>query len=388
MSSDTSSMTSMLAESARRFVARHYDFSRRNQRLVEDLGPASPLWREFGELGWLACLVPEEHGGLGGSGAEMAALMEVFGKALLVEPILSSAVLATRLIAASPDGALKARSLADLAQGGIQVAVAHAEDERAGPATAAAGLTGGRFEIVGRKSVVLGAPSASKVIVSAVVASGEGAALFCIDATAPGVDMLRYRTIDGHEAADISFRVTVEADALLADVDEGARVLAEALDWGAIAACAQLVGAIDEVIRICADYAKSRQQFGSPIGRFQSIKHLLSEMAVQALLARAMLARGVEALAETDAFKRERVVSATKNCIARAADFVTANGIQVHGGIGMTEEYIIGHYYKRALVLSEFFGSTQFHRRRFAARTADPSSSTLVFMQSGYHDAV
>lgn len=388
MSDITHAMADMLADSATSFVDRNYDFARRNRRLTENLGPASPLWREFAELGWLGCLVPERAGGLGASATEMTALMQVFGRALLVEPVLSSAVFATKLLDAA-GRPVADDLLARLAAGDCQVAVAYAEDgAQAGfgdVATTVIAGADGELVLRGRKAMVLGAPTASHLVVLARGAVPDGPELFLVDAAAAGIDVTRYRTIDGHEAADIVFSdVRVTADACLGPAT-GA--LSPALDWAAMAACAQLVGAIDEVVRISVDYARTRRQFGQPIGSFQSIRHLLAEMATQALLARAMLVRGTEALHHDDVVRRECAVSAARNAIARAADFVTANGIQIHGGIGMTDECIVGHYYKRSLVLSELFGNAAFHRDRFARHTRAIGDDTLI-SQSGHSDAV
>lgn len=383
------SMSGMLADSAASFVARKYGFARRNQRLTEDLGPDSALWKEFAELGWLACLVPEEHGGLGGGAQEMAALMEVFGAALMVEPVLSSAVFATRLLAAVGSPA-SGYLLSRMAAGEYQVAIAYAEAGArtgiAGIATSLATGPAGSLLLSGRKIVVLGAPTAERLVVSARFGDSDRLSLLLVDPGAPGVATTRYRTIDGREAADVTFsNVNLAASALLSH--DGGCALSLALDWAAIAACAELLGCMEETIRISAEYARTRHQFGQPIGSFQSIKHLLAAMATQRLLARAMLARGVEALGETDDIRRARMVSAARNCIARAADCVTANGIQVHGGIGMTEEYVVGHHYKRVLVLSELFGSAEFHRERFARLTRATDDETS-FPQSGHPDAV
>lgn len=391
MNDATHSMAAMLADSATSFAARHYDFARRTQRLEEDLGAGSPIWREFAELGWLACLVPEECQGLGASALEMAALMQVFGKALLVEPVLSSAVLATKVLDAT-GGPTSAALLARLASGDCQSAVAYLESgtraDVAHVSTQYATGPDGSTWLNGAKAIVLGAPTADCLIVSARNPADGRLELVLVETDAPGVTMIAYRTIDGLEAADVTFTdVRLSPDARLTTDLDGRAALSLALDWAAMAACAQLVGIVDEVIRISAEYARTRQQFGQPIGRFQSIKHLLAEMATQALLARAMLARGTDALHQEDGARREEAVSAAKNCIGRAADFVTANGIQIHGGIGMTEEFIVGHYYKRSLVLSELFGSTAFHRDRFAERTRAASNS-LSRHQSGYSDAV
>ncbi|WP_280155424.1 acyl-CoA dehydrogenase family protein [Piscinibacter sp. XHJ-5] len=350
----------MLRDAANRYVREKGGFEHRRAPQAH--------WAAYAEMGWLALAVPEADGGLGCGFVETAIIAEELGRGLVLEPYVGCAVLATRLVERADAKAFAARRaelLQQLAEGRVQIALAHADPQsrfEIDAQSTCARAEGSGFVLDGVKLMVPAAGSAGAFIVSAAVDAGEPA-LFLVPREA--VTLHPYPLIDGTHGGDVELRsVFVPAEARLSAPGSGLALLEEALDRAALAQVAEALGCMEAVLEITADYLKTREQFGQPIGRFQALQHRMSEMFVEVQETRSILYRGIAHLDAAPADRR-RAVSATKVMLGSAGRFVGGQGIQLHGGIGMTEEYPIGHYYKRLLVLEKLYGDSEWHLSRF-----------------------
>jgi alkylation response protein AidB-like acyl-CoA dehydrogenase len=366
-----------LKESARRLCERDYGFEHRRGLLRGTEGFSREIWATFAELGWLGAGLSEDEFGYGGGAVETALLQEEFGRALVVEPYLSCAVIAARAIAALGGDTQKEVLLSAIVSGETLVALAHNEVAMRGDDTAVttvAERTGQGWRIDGRKGFVLGGPSADLLLVSAL--TEVGMTLFQVAADAPGVQITEYHAVDGRRVADIVLNdVRVGDDAVVGAVGAALPGIELAVDHGVIGLMAECVGAMDAALWLTRDYLKTRKQFGVTLNTFQALQHRMADMLVETELARSMLLRGIAALSEPDPAVRRAGVSAAKVQISEAAVKVTAEGIQMHGGIGVTEEYVVGHFYKRAVLAKGLFGGIDFHLQRFAAQTRQAAAA-------------
>ncbi len=362
----------LLREGLSKFLAARYDLE--SSRAAAKTGPGwqPDIWRGFAEeLGILGATLPESVGGSGGGAAEVMVIAEELGRALVIEPFIDTVIVAGGLLSRA-GGDAAASVLEEVAAGSAVVALAATEaDSGDGWDTLStkAVRDGDGWRISGSKAVVIAAPLATHLLITARV--GGDVALFLIefDATNPprGMAVHGYRTIDDRRAADLIFDdVRLPADAL---IDEDAwESLQRARDEGAAAVCSEAVGAMRRVLADTVDYSKQRQQFGQPIGSFQVLAHRMVDMYMelqQAVSAAYLAVLNLDAEPEV----RARAVSAAKATIGRAARFVGQNAVQLHGGMGMTEELAIGHYFKRLTALQYEFGSTDYHRTRYAKLT-------------------
>ena len=366
----------LLRDGLGKFLASRYDLD--SSRAAAKTGPGwqPDIWRGFAEdLGILGATLPESAGGSGGGPAEAMVIAEEMGRALVIEPFIDTVVVAGGLLARA-GGAAATEVLTAIADGSAVVALAVTEadtgDRWEGLSTSA--IPDGRdWVITGSKIVVSAAPLATHLVIAARTAGKPGdtagISLFLteFDADVPGLQAHGYRTIDDRRAADVVFdSLRLPAEALL--VRDGWASLTRARDEGAAAVCAEAVGAMRTVLGDTVDYCKQRQQFGQPIGSFQVLAHRMVDMHME--LEQAVSAAYLAVLnldAEPDV--RARAVSAAKATVGRAARFVGQNAVQLHGGMGMTEELAIGHYFKRLTAIQYEFGSTDFHRTRYAQLT-------------------
>ena len=370
MEFERSDIQRMLLESAERYLGEHGGLEQWRSRRALPGGLDRARWAQFAELGWLALPLPESAGGLGGGLEDIALLNTAFGKALATEPYVSTAVLGGHILAnAEPE--ISGPMLAAIAEGGLLLALAHAESGR-DPLTTEAALTtaartGSGFVLNGRKLMALDAPSADKLIVSAALEGEDGLALFLIDRDAPGVQLESYPLIDESHAADVILKdAAVPQAALLVGANRGAALVAEAVERASIALLAQAVGCMEAAIEICGAYVKERKQFGVAIGSFQAIQHMLADSFVSTYQARSILYQAISASYDEDPGVRAAAVSAAKVVIGESAQTVARNGVQVHGGYGVTDEYAISHYYRRLLALEKQYGDIERHTRRLA----------------------
>jgi alkylation response protein AidB-like acyl-CoA dehydrogenase len=357
----------MLRESASRFVREQYGFEAR-RKWAADSGWSPERWGQYAEMGWLSLSIPEQFGGLGCSFVETALVAEELGRGIALEPFVGCAVLAARLIerADAPGlGAQREALLAGIADGSAITLLAHSEpgsrfELDSVQAQARATETG--WVIDGTKMMVPGAPSAAHFIVSARL-EGQGTALFLVHREA--VVLQAYSLIDGTRAGDLELHgVAVGKDAMLAAPGRAAPLIEEAMDRAALAQVAEGLGCMEAVLALTSEYLKTRQQFGQPIGKFQALQHRMSEMFVEVQETRSILYRGIAHLDGAPA-ARKQAVSAAKVMLGSAGRFVGGQGIQLHGGIGVTDEYQVGHYYKRLLALEKLYGDSDWHLDRF-----------------------
>jgi alkylation response protein AidB-like acyl-CoA dehydrogenase len=324
------------------------------------------LWRGFAEMGFTGVLVPEEYGGLGLGQREAGAIMEAIGRNLCAVPFLSSAVLAASTLVRHGSAAQKARHLPLLASGEQLMALAVDEGARHRPQRPGlhARRDGDGYRLSGAKSFVVDGHVADTLIVSA--GEGEGISLFLVDAHARGVARERTVMVDAHNAARIVFDdVRVDADALIGAPGEGWTILDGVLDLGRAALSAELLGLADEVFERTQSYLKERRQFGRIIGEFQALQHRAAELYCEIEITRAVVLAAQQAL-DSDAADAAALVSAAKARAGACATRAVQEGVQMHGGIGMTDEFEIGFFMKRARVAEELLGDARFHADRWA----------------------
>ena len=364
----------ILKDSADRFVREHCSFDRRRALVSDEPGYSEENWRRMAELGWLGACVPEVCGGIGGGPVETMLLMEAFGAGLVPEPYFPSVVLGGNLVATAGSEAQKQALLPALAAGDLKLAFACVEAQAGydlfDVETTAERRDGG-YVVNGAKGVVLGAPTADRIIVCARTAGGsrdrDGIGLFLVDRIAGGVQLRGYRTVDGLRAAEVAFEnVMVDEDATLGD-PRGAWPVIEAVAERAVAAlCAEAVGAMDVIVNSTAEHLKTRRQFGRPIGTFQVLQHQFADMVIASEEARSMTYAATLRLEGSDPALRAKTVSGAKHVIGRNGRLIGQRGIQLHGGMGMTEEVGVGHYFKRLTMIDMTFGDHAYHLRRYA----------------------
>lgn len=354
-----------LRDSVRRLIVDRYDFERRRQRLLSGSGTDRQMWASFAEMGWLAILVPEARGGLGWSLLEAAIILQEFGRGLVAEPFLDVALLAVRILAAT-DAPAAGELLSEIGMGESLVAVALQEPGKRyaqDGLDAVAVAENGGFALSGRKILVTGGDGADHFIVSAML---DGAlALLVVPADAQGVDRRAYRLLDGGWACDVTFaNVPVGAGALIAAGDEAAEIIDRSLDEAAIGAGAEAIGCMDRIIEITVDYLRTRKQFGRPLAEFQVLQHRVADLFVETEMARSALYSALSAI-DAPAEERQAAVSAARARIDQAGHRLGNQGIHLHGGMGMTMEYPVGHYYRRLVMLARAFGDTEYHLERY-----------------------
>jgi len=355
----------LMRDSLARFLADRFDPDQR-RRLLADPAAGAPLWRALAEeLGILGAALPEDAGGLGGGFDDHLVVMETLGGALAAEPYLSSAVIAGGLLARA--GSEQARAaLAGVVEGRHVIAFAHDEPQGrfdALPLRTTLSRRGAGRVLAGRKAVVQCAPWATHLLVSAADDAG-GASLVLLDASAPGIVRRDLRTLDGGWASELRFDDVPVADDALVGAPGGAQAALErALDEAALAVCAEAVGVMRRLLDDTIAYAKQRRQFGVPIASFQVLQHRIADMHIAFEQARA-LTRAVAGEIDSPPAQRAAAVSSAKVAASRACRIVGQGAVQVHGGMGMTDELAIGHYFKRATQIELSFGSLDQHLRR------------------------
>ncbi len=365
----------LLKESLERFRQQDYAFEKR-RGLLARLGANDDLvWAQFAELGWLAATLPEQYGGLGGTHADLALLMEQFGRGLVTSPFVPTVVVGATALRLAGSEAQKSEILPRIAEGRTRLALAYLEAPgQLDPSIVAtrARTHGDDFIISGHKIAALYANVADHLLVSArtfgQVGERQGISLFLIPANAKGLRIDAYRTHDDGWAADLHFdQVHLPATALVGSAGSGLATIEGALDAGAAALCAEAVGAMWALHDMTLDYIKVRKQFGAAIGSFQAIQHRMVDMYMKCQLAQSMALAGMAALDSSESARR-RAVSAAKVQVGRAARQVGEDAIQLHGGIAMTDEYAAGHYFKRLTMIRLMFGDEEYHLRRYLGR--------------------
>lgn len=372
MDFDLSPEQQQFAETVRRWAEKDYPFETRKKCIHADAGASDHAWQALAELGVMALPVPEAQGGFDGSALDQMVVMQELGRALVVEPVFATALGVQFLKLAGGHASL----LEQVATGELKLACALGEQQSRydlSDICTSARESGDGYVISGSKTVVLHGAQAGSLIVSARSSGGQcdtaGISLFVIAADSPGVTCRDYRTNDGMRAATIVFdAVVVPKVNLLGHAGQGWALLDAATDHGIALLCAEALGAMEALSAATLDYLKTRQQFGVPLGKFQALQHRMAEMFMQLEQARSMATLAAVKVASGDVVERRRTVSAAKARIGEAMKFIGQQAVQLHGGMGVTDELPAAHYFKRLSMIELTLGDTDHHLARFAAQ--------------------
>ncbi|MDB5548389.1 MAG: pimeloyl-CoA dehydrogenase, small subunit [Tardiphaga sp.] len=372
MDFDLSEEQRLLKDSVDGLLKSSYDFEQRKKYATEKGGWSRSVWSKLAEQGLLGLPFSEEDGGFGAGAVETMIVMESLGRALMLEPYLPTVVLGGGFLRRGGSAAQKAAHIPGIIDGSKTFAFAQLEKNSRydlADVSTTAKKQGDGYVIDGEKFVVLNGASADTLIVTARTKGGQtdrtGIGAFIVPASAKGISIKGYETQDGLHAADITFSgVEVGADAALGNPEDALPLIEQVVDDARIALCAEAVGAMDESLKSTVEYLKTRTQFGVPIGSFQVLQHRASDMFVNLEQARSMAMFATMAADFDDAKERSNAVAAAKVQIGKSSRFVGQQSIQLHGGVGMTMEYKIGHYFKRLSMIENTFGDTDYHLKR------------------------
>jgi alkylation response protein AidB-like acyl-CoA dehydrogenase len=363
-----------LQDTLQRFIARDYGFERRRELARSARGFSADAWSRYAELGLLSLPFPEQFGGLGGDAVDIMLVMELAGRGLLLEPLLSTVILCGGLIRDAGDENLKQMMLPRIGAGELKLALACCEAGgryELSHVACTAVAAGGGWRLSGRKTVVLDAPSADYFLVSArnggSVDDAQGVSVFLVEREAAGVTLFPYATQSGGRAGDLRLAdVALDAAALIGEPGAGLRIIERAVDHGITALCAESVGIILALNEATLNYLKTRRQFGVPIGKFQALQHRMADMFIAAEQARSMAINAAVFVDSSDAAERRRAVSGAKAYIGQAARLVGQQAVQMHGAMGVVDDLIVSHYFKRLTMIDMSFGNVDFHLARFS----------------------
>ncbi|MDB5988024.1 MAG: uncharacterized protein JWR16_3077 [Nevskia sp.] len=380
----------MLRDSARRFLEKECSLEQR--RSAPTHGEFSgKRWTAFADMGWLAASLPEDCGGLGGDVVEAALIMEEFGRALVVDPFWGVGVLAAQTILAA-DREQARQLLPKLCAGELLPALAHHETQSRGViehvSLQARPAGKDAWTLHGHKTLVMGGNVANRFIVSARTAGGnrdrDGITLFMLDREAQGLKRQNVRLIDNRWAAELALDgVRVTSEHLLGEADQAYAALEHAHVHGLLTLCSEAVGVMERALWITRDYLRTRKQFGVTLNTFQALQHRMAEMLIELEVSRSVVYRAM-AFLEMPSAERLAALSVTKARVGQSGRFICGQAIQLHGGIGVTEEYSIGHYFKRMTVIENELGSAQFHLEQLALREcAGPTPAVTAPHDSG-----
>ena len=366
-----------LHEVVERYLSEQYGFDRFQSIKRSAAGWDSSVWRGLADLGVLAITVPVDQGGLGFGPLETLAMMGDCGRSLLLEPVLSSAVIATAVLRAFAGETSAGELLTGMATGEKIAVLAHFESDARFESrwvTTRARRVGGNYRLDGHKGVVMHAGAADTLLVSARTSGeagdAEGVSLFLVPRATKGVVLDEYPTVDGQRAADVYLQaVEVPVNNRLGPEGKALDAVEAALDIGLAALCADAVGVMQALVDATVDYVRVRQQFGQPIGRFQALQHRIADMLIHLESARSMSYLAALRCTAEDVGERRRALSAAKAVIGQAGRFVGQQAVQLHGGMGMTDELKVSHLFKRLTAAQLMFGDSDTHLQRYAALT-------------------
>jgi alkylation response protein AidB-like acyl-CoA dehydrogenase len=365
----------LLADTVKRFVREDYTFEKRREIVASPDGWSREVWAKLAELGLTALNVPEAHGGLNAGPVDTMLVMNALGEGLVVEPYLAAAVLAPALIARLADEKAAGELFEGLVSGERIVIVAHQEPLSRGEVQyvqTRAEKSGDGYVLNGHKAVVIHGGAADELLVTARTSGQpgdrDGVSVFRVDPKAPGVKVTSYKTFDGQRAADIELKdVKVAADRRLGAEGGAFEAIEAAHDIALSALCAEAVGIMKAVNAATLDYTKNRKQFGQPIAKFQVLQHRMVDMFIHSEQALSMSYLAAIKCVDPDPAERRRALSAAKVVVGQAARFVGQQAIQLHGGMGMTDELMVSHHFKRLTAIDLSFGDTDFHLQKFIA---------------------
>ena len=355
------------------FIQRDYEWEKRQVLVASDLGFSSENWKTFAELGWLGISLSETSGGFGGSALESMIIMEEFGKGLVVEPFLETVILCSGLIDSCGNEEQKADLLGPVISGEMHLALGFTEPQsrfNLADVTTEAKKKNGDYLVSGFKSVVMNGPNADKLIISARTSGKqndkEGISLFVIDSNLEGVSLRNYPTVDGRRASEVTLEnVIIPSSSLLSEEGKGFQHLEGAIDGATLAICAEAVGAMEVLYKTTVEYTKTREQFGQAIGKFQVLQHRMVDMFMEYEQSKSLLymatIKNVEGSKDA-----KKAISGLKYQVGRAAKFIGQQSVQLHGGMGVTEELNVGHFFKRLTTIITIFGNTDYHLKRYS----------------------
>jgi len=364
----------LLRNSVSKFLADNYNFETFKKISRSDAGWKPENWKTFADLGLLAAPLPEAYGGLGGGPVDTMIVMEEFGKALVLEPFVQTVVVGGGFVKHGGSEAQKEEWLAKIAGGETVIAFAFAEPKgryNFADLTTTAKKQGSGYVLNGAKAVVLGAPFADTLIVTARTAGGQrdekGISVFLVDKKSKGVVTRDYPTVDGLRASEITFEnVEIPGSNVLGTVDDGLALIDLVTDEAIAAHCAEACGAMKVLLDTTTEYSKTRKQFGQPIGKFQVLQHRMVDMFMNYEQSASMTLMVTLKLGE-NATERKKAASGAKVQIGKAGRFIGQSAVQIHGGMGMTDELNVGHYFKRLTMLDTLYGNIDHHLKRYAS---------------------
>ena len=372
MNFELSDEQKMIQQSVERFVQDNYDLNTRISLSSDNLGYSNDYWKSMAELGWLGLPFDESDGGFGGNQIDVLVIMEQFGKGLVLEPYLASVVMGGGALKKGGTESLKKEILPGLVDGTKQLSFAYAEQQSRfdlEDVITSARKEGDNFILNGQKSMVQNAETADHIVVVARTSGGQidenGITLFLVDASLEGLSMDNFPTVDGLRASEITLKnVSVNADRVVGNVDEGFEILQSVANDAILALSAEAVGAMEVLYKDTVEYTQQREQFDHPMSEFQVLQHRMVDMFMEYEQCKSMLYRAtMESVQDPKA--AQRTIHGLKHLIGKSGLFVGENAVQLHGGMGVTEELRIGHFFKRLLVIDSMFGNADHHLQKF-----------------------
>ena len=365
---------SLIQDQVDQFILKEYDWETRQSLSHSDLGFGQENWQKFAELGWLGISVSEDSGGFGGSAIESMLIMEAFGKGLVVEPFLETMIMSGGILDDHGSAEQKSSLLEPAIAGNMQLALAYAEPQsrfNLSDVVTEAKADGDNFILNGYKSVVMNGPSANKIIVSARTSGSQldenGITLFVIDSEASGLNKANYKTVDGRRASDLTIEnVSVSRDDIVGEIDSGYEILDSAIDKAILAISAEAVGAMEVLYKTTVEYTKTREQFGTAIGKFQVLQHRMVDMFMEYEQCKSLLYMATMKH-EEGAVDSKKAISGLKYQVGKAGKFIGQQAVQLHGGMGVTDELNVGHYFKRLTTVGTIFGNTDYHLKKYTS---------------------
>lgn len=365
----------LLQESVSRFITNDYGFESRQKHSRSDAGYSLENWQTFAELGWLGVPFSENHGGFGGGAVETMLMMEEFGKGLVVEPYLATVVACGSALNGFGSEDQKSSFIPEIIDGSKLWALAFAEPQgrfNLADLTTTATASNGSYLLSGHKSVVINGPNANFFIVS-VRTSGEqrdetGISLFIIPSDAKGLSRRDYPTVDGQRASELILdNVELDEASRLGEEGQGLNILQQAIDFATLAIGSEAVGCMEVLYKDTVEYCKNREQFGQPIGKFQVLQHRMVDMFMEHEQSKSLMFMAAMRWDEGYGAEAQKAVSAFKVQVGKSGKFVGQSAVQLHGGMGMTDELNIGHYFKRLTIIDTMFGNVDHHLKRFGS---------------------
>jgi len=364
----------LIQDQVDQFIQKEYDWETRQSLSNSDLGFGDDNWQKFAELGWLGISTSEECGGFGGSAIESMLIMEAFGKGLVVEPFLETIIMCGGLIDEHGTDQQKSSILESAIEGKMHLAMAYAEPQsrfNLSDVVTEAKEDGDSFVLNGYKSVVMNGPSANKLIVSARTSGAQldenGITLFLIDGDAEGLNKTNYKTVDGRRASDLTIEnVKVTKDDIIGQINDGFTLLDSSIDRAILAISAEAVGAMEVLYKTTVEYTKTREQFGTSIGKFQVLQHRMVDMFMEYEQCKSLLYMATMKQ-EEGSIDSKKAISGLKYQVGKAGKFIGQQAVQLHGGMGVTDELNVGHYFKRLTTIGTIFGNTDYHLKKYSS---------------------